>query len=74
MDKCLSILQRTALFKANALYPKRYFDDLVIEDSLFQNSLLASNRQNQSVQIDQSNDLITTSLNTTNMAFGIGLK
>lgn len=36
IDKCFLIAQTTPLFKQSALYPKRYFDDLVLEDSLMQ--------------------------------------
>ncbi len=34
IDKCMGIVSRTQIFKTQALFPKRYFDDLVIEDSL----------------------------------------
>jgi len=45
IEKAIGILLNTPLFKVNALYPKRYFDDLMIEDSLMQYSLLGSTSQ-----------------------------
>eukprot|EP00347_Sterkiella_histriomuscorum_P010925 403374407 len=72
MERCIDLVQKTGLFKSSAFYPKRYFDDLILEDSLMQTSLMLSNRQNQSVQIEQGEP---SSHNTTTfLAFGIGQK
>jgi len=31
IDKITAVLPNSTLFKANAMYPRRYFDDLVFE-------------------------------------------
>ncbi|CDW82193.1 UNKNOWN [Stylonychia lemnae] len=69
MEKSFKLLQKTALFKQNAIYPKRYYDDLVLEDSLLQNSLLRSGSfKHQGSQIDQLEPI------NQQLPFGIGHK
>ena len=52
IERSMLVASKTPLFKQSSLYPKRYFDDLVLEDSLMQQSLLASHR-NQGSQAER---------------------
>jgi hypothetical protein len=37
IDKITSLLPQCVLFKDNAIYPRRYFDDLMVEENLTHN-------------------------------------
>ena len=37
VDKLTALLPQCELFKDNAIYPRRYFDDLMIDDKLTSN-------------------------------------
>lgn len=39
VEKCMNLIFKCQLFKENALYPKRYFDDIVIEGSVMDSTI-----------------------------------
>ena len=73
IERAVSIINRTLIFKNNALFPKRFFDDLFIEEVTASPSLEMSHRNlslvDSSVAIVKNGDSLTI-----NMPFGIGQK
>jgi hypothetical protein len=59
IEKCTNIITGCNLFKTKALYPKRFFDDLMIEDTLLgsDNYFVDTNRAYASELLKQSKRL-----------------
>lgn len=42
IDKVTRVLPNSTLFKSNSMYPRRYFDDLVLESKITEQKILTS--------------------------------
>jgi hypothetical protein len=41
MEKAIGLILRSSLFKRKALYPKRFYDDVIMEESLMMNGSMS---------------------------------
>ena len=85
IDKITNLLPNCDLFSTSALYPKRYFDDLMIENGLNQKKILKQSGINVSnhhlivgspsdANLNVTSSRLLPNIPANNLPFGIGSK